>query len=40
MRRLKQYVQHFDHLVQLGITAIYFTPLFEATTNHKYDNLY
>jgi cyclomaltodextrinase len=30
-------MQHLDHLVQLGITAIYFTPLFEATTNHKYD---
>ncbi|WP_090819771.1 alpha-glycosidase [Paenibacillus sp. yr247] len=30
-------IQHLDHLTQLGITAIYFTPLFEATTNHKYD---
>ncbi|WP_376769383.1 alpha-amylase family glycosyl hydrolase [Paenibacillus germinis] len=29
MGRLKQYVQHLDHLVQLGITAIYFTPFFD-----------
>lgn len=30
-------MQHLDHLSKLGITAIYFTPVFEATTNHKYD---
>ncbi|NHW37226.1 alpha amylase N-terminal ig-like domain-containing protein [Paenibacillus aceris] len=30
-------MQHLNHLVELGVTAIYFTPLFEATTNHKYD---
>lgn len=26
-----------DYLSHLGITAIYFTPLFEAPSNHKYD---
>jgi cyclomaltodextrinase / maltogenic alpha-amylase / neopullulanase len=34
---LEGVIQHLDHLVELGITAVYFTPLFEATTNHKYD---
>lgn len=29
--------QHLDHLTELGINALYFTPVFEATTNHKYD---
>jgi len=26
-----------DHLKNLGINAVYFNPLFEATTNHKYN---
>lgn len=30
-------IDHLDHLSELGINAIYFTPLFTATTNHKYD---
>ena len=30
-------MDHLDHLSKLGITAIYFCPLFEATTNHKYN---
>lgn len=34
---LKGVIDHLDHLERLGITAIYFNPLFEATTNHKYD---
>ncbi|UHA74964.1 alpha-glycosidase [Paenibacillus sp. 481] len=34
---LEGVIQHLDHLSELGITAIYFTPVFEATTNHKYD---
>ncbi|TDQ42778.1 glycoside hydrolase family 13 protein [Aureibacillus halotolerans] len=32
-------LQHMDHLVQLGITGIYLTPIFEATSNHKYDTI-
>ncbi|MBU5353329.1 alpha-glycosidase [Paenibacillus barcinonensis] len=34
---LQGVMDHLDHLSQLGITAIYFCPLFEATTNHKYN---
>ncbi len=34
---LQGVIDHLDHLQNLGITAIYFNPLFEATTNHKYD---
>lgn len=32
-------IQHIDYLVQLGVTGIYFTPIFKATTNHKYDTV-
>ncbi|RUT48377.1 alpha-glycosidase [Paenibacillus anaericanus] len=34
---LQGVIHHLDHLSELGITAIYFTPVFTATTNHKYD---
>nr|WP_254639081.1 alpha-glycosidase [Cohnella sp. GbtcB17] len=34
---LKGVSDRLDHLTALGVNAIYFTPLFEATTNHKYD---
>ncbi|AIQ34762.1 cyclomaltodextrinase [Paenibacillus sp. FSL R5-0345] len=34
---LQGVIDHLDHLNELGINAIYFTPLFTATTNHKYD---
>jgi glycosidase len=34
---LQGVIDHLDHLVRLGVNAIYFNPLFEATTNHKYD---
>jgi len=34
---LQGVIDHLDHIAELGINAIYFTPLFEATTNHKYD---
>nr|WP_233167426.1 alpha-glycosidase [Paenibacillus roseus] len=34
---LQGVMDHLDYLSQLGINAIYFTPVFEATTNHKYD---
>lgn len=29
-------IEHLDHLVELGINAIYFTPLFQSTANHRY----
>lgn len=34
---LQGVIDHLDYLNELGITAIYFTPIFTATTNHKYD---
>lgn len=34
---LQGVMDHLDHLTELGITGIYFTPVFTATTNHKYD---
>ncbi|MBC1435816.1 alpha-glycosidase [Listeria rocourtiae] len=32
-------INHLDYLVELGINGIYLTPVFEASTNHKYDTL-
>jgi glycosidase len=29
--------QNLDYLVDLGVTVIYFNPIFEAKSNHKYD---
>jgi glycosidase len=29
-------VEHLDYLVDLGITAIYFCPIFQSTANHRY----
>lgn len=29
--------EHLDHLVELGIGAIYLTPFFPAQSNHRYD---
>lgn len=34
---LQGVLDHLDHLTDLGVNAIYFNPLFAATTNHKYD---
>lgn len=34
---LQGVIHHLDHLSELGVTAVYFTPIFSATTNHKYD---
>ncbi|MFB5269292.1 alpha-glycosidase [Paenibacillus enshidis] len=34
---LQGVIDHLDYLNELGISAIYFTPVFLATTNHKYD---
>lgn len=36
---LKGVMDHLDYLVDLGINAIYFTPLFESTSNHKYNTI-
>lgn len=32
-------IDHLDYLVDLGINGIYFTPLFKAHSNHKYDTI-
>ncbi|WP_433748850.1 alpha-glycosidase [Falsibacillus pallidus] len=32
-------IGHLDHLNELGITGIYFTPIFKAFSNHKYDTI-
>ncbi len=34
---LQGVIDKLDHLVELGVTGIYFTPIFHANTNHKYD---
>ncbi len=36
---LQGIIDHLDYLEDLGITAIYLTPIFEAPTNHKYDTM-
>ncbi|MDX8361525.1 alpha-glycosidase [Cytobacillus sp. IB215316] len=32
-------INHIPHLVDLGITGLYFTPIFKAFSNHKYDTI-
>ncbi|GLB58859.1 alpha-glycosidase [Cytobacillus sp. NCCP-133] len=32
-------MEHLDYLQNLGITGIYFTPVFKAFSNHKYDTI-
>lgn len=34
---LQGVLERLDYLTELGISAIYFNPLFEAPSNHKYD---
>lgn len=29
--------EHLDHITDLGVTGIYFTPFFSARSNHRYD---
>jgi glycosidase len=29
-------IEHLDHLVELGVNAIYFCPIFQSTANHRY----
>lgn len=36
---IKGIIEKLDYLVDLGITGIYFTPLFEADSTHKYDTI-
>lgn len=32
-------IDHVDYLVELGINGVYFTPIFKAYSNHKYDTI-
>ncbi|MBA2877551.1 glycosidase [Anoxybacillus kamchatkensis] len=32
-------IERLDYLVELGINGIYFTPIFKAPSNHKYDTI-
>jgi cyclomaltodextrinase len=34
---LQGVIQHLDYLVDLGINAIYLNPIFQATSNHRYN---
>jgi cyclomaltodextrinase len=34
---LKGILDHFDYLLDLGINAIYLNPIFQATSNHRYN---
>ncbi|MNO58257.1 Cyclomaltodextrinase [compost metagenome] len=36
---LKGVLDHLDYLSDLGVNAIYFTPLFVSPSNHKYDTV-
>lgn len=36
---LQGVIDHLDHLEELGINGIYFCPVFEAFSNHKYDTI-
>jgi cyclomaltodextrinase len=29
-------LEHLDHIQELGVTAIYFTPIFQSASNHRY----
>ena len=29
-------VEHLDYLVDLGVNAVYFTPIFQSASNHRY----
>lgn len=34
---LRGIIQHFDHLQELGINAIYLNPIFQSSSNHRYN---
>ncbi|MFD2443152.1 glycoside hydrolase family 13 protein [Bacillus sp. CGMCC 1.16607] len=36
---LEGVIDHINHLQELGISGIYFTPIFKAHSNHKYDTI-
>ena len=36
---LRGIIEHVDYLAELGISGIYLTPIFQASSNHKYDTI-
>ena len=36
---LRGVIEHFDHLVDLGVDIVYMTPIFKSTSSHKYDTI-
>lgn len=36
---LRGIINHFNHLVELGIDIIYMTPIFKSNSTHKYDTI-
>ncbi|CAI6029471.1 alpha-glycosidase [Cohnella sp. JJ-181] len=36
---LQGIIDRLDYLTELGVTAVYLTPVFEAPSNHKYDTV-
>ena len=34
---LRGILQHLDYLLDLGVTALYLNPIFQATSNHRYN---
>ncbi|MFC3797698.1 alpha-glycosidase [Cohnella sp. GCM10012308] len=36
---LQGIVDRIDYLTELGVTAVYLTPIFESPSNHKYDTI-
>lgn len=36
---LQGVLDHLDHFVDLGINGLYFCPIFQASSNHKYDTI-
>lgn len=36
---LEGIIRHLDYLEELGITALYLTPIFKSDSNHKYDTV-
>lgn len=36
---LRGIIEHFDHLVELGVDIVYMTPIFVSASTHKYDTI-
>ena len=36
---LRGIIEHFDHLVELGVDIVYMTPIFKSASTHKYDTI-